>query len=1423
MVSMNILMNYKHFLKAVSYVDQQFFSKPYSITPIIERWFNQLAMIELDDGRLIHLSNKIALKHVDIFLDETLVSKQDLALLFKYRSNESQFDKEMGGLEKEIQTLKEEINNSHKNETRLTQKLNELEIQFKQLNTDKLKANHLFQAIIKTGKTVLNKQALETYYGSKIRKIIYKPNHGLTHSVRVAHYINTIHAFKNQYEKESIELTDKDREKLQYMMLFSVVGRQDESGFNDTKARSVYQEFRVTSGLEFKLYAKQHLTHLYNNDIKALYRDAIIVQLMGYSDIEKSIADKPELSALFIDYVIEMEHQLNREISEEQALLLINQKKYSLNELFPLGRIRNTADAKLHMMNKAHALDLIRCYPLNALTENGPETLPVINDYLTLSGFYAHSDATRLESVFKILRYSFDTLALTGQNSSFGLLSENEFQMQKESILFDIQKIKEQFTDPLDPDIKEELLKQAKKNEPLLKKYWLYQENEESKFLTSYRNVLILNQIACRLTDAPRLQSQNSMFHFQHADKEAPHLIDHHKNAVNLLNALQSITPIPGVSKVTFPVISEVFHDRSQNKVTLVFDELEQVTEFNETYSSLFHSQLLSTVNSKGQYLITFNRMHYLKLLNDKLIEFKKVTIPKKIDLNLSFIDNHGNLEALQLITESRGLARLISTTPLNGENFPDYDYFLRALDNPIEERYTAQLKEFDNFPLELDRYYDPRNAENYPRVRNNSESPEVRFQEPITHSQKLTDKRADGWILGKPGRQKNTIFTKKLSHSLLPPHGKVKAFTGYPGKKNHFFPIGILSDLNQVDLKDERYVWTEGMDTFVKIWIRNTEHLNKKLYSLLNAKLDSQGNPIKSTVTNDVLLEQSKLQQFSTADALIEHLKNTHTLLIKKLNNKFFRPTGLAIQNFKNLLDQEKRVYLRYFDSFPQLRIQLEDSYHILEHRLNEETKRKHPKYAISLQKLIQHQRNTPGITTHNEILAGNTKKAVRAFYASKDQLFDRLNLAYHALEIKKKYDYQVPLLILSEDKLPYHYTEAMIKVDLKNAYQLLQQDKFPYDRTLEVAYVLGPDGHALFDKGKPVFKRTADNRVVHEPKDLNYQQELLVNLFQIGLPEITQIKQLSTKNKLKEQDLNLAIDTIISDMNVLGGLASEMKLIEEQFTNQSNVEKQQAFFLREVALGHTSLLKILLENKEFQLSLPLLNRALTITKNNKNLELETFLLQNANLSSQKIPSHIVSDQESLNTFLLLKEFKQDSIAESYLNSKETLHNPKCLDELAVKCKQSIDEIKQHSCGFNDNITADYCETLLAEIELHKDNYLVLSMHWSKMQAILEAITSPEMIAVKEQISRLETMSSWFFSAGSHQKANRIRNALSQVPLLERAHVFTNTKNSACYEVQIALASHRISWTNPLNADNGIDQENASKSFQDIAKKFKR
>jgi hypothetical protein len=91
--------------------------------------------------------------------------------------------------------------------------------------------------------------------------IIYRPNHGLAHTVRGAFYVPYIldyyanHAVDDQFKNYCKTLTRDELIKIQKALLFVVSGRESDLGFSDNP--SIYMGYRKRCGEQFVEFAKQ--------------------------------------------------------------------------------------------------------------------------------------------------------------------------------------------------------------------------------------------------------------------------------------------------------------------------------------------------------------------------------------------------------------------------------------------------------------------------------------------------------------------------------------------------------------------------------------------------------------------------------------------------------------------------------------------------------------------------------------------------------------------------------------------------------------------------------------------------------------------------------------------------------------------------------------------------------------------------------------------------------------------------------------------------------------------------------------------------------------------------------------------------------------------------------------------------------------
>lgn len=96
-------------------------------------------------------------------------------------------------------------------------------------------------------------------------KTIYRPNHGLNHTLCSFKLAPLVAKYYEQYSNHSdfFKFSNEDIAKIQVALLFFVVGRENEMGFQDNPV--IYSRFRKKSADAFKQYSTRHLMHLFKS------------------------------------------------------------------------------------------------------------------------------------------------------------------------------------------------------------------------------------------------------------------------------------------------------------------------------------------------------------------------------------------------------------------------------------------------------------------------------------------------------------------------------------------------------------------------------------------------------------------------------------------------------------------------------------------------------------------------------------------------------------------------------------------------------------------------------------------------------------------------------------------------------------------------------------------------------------------------------------------------------------------------------------------------------------------------------------------------------------------------------------------------------------------------------------------------------
>ncbi|TNF69357.1 MAG: hypothetical protein EP298_04250 [Gammaproteobacteria bacterium] len=1320
------------FIKAVEYADEHYFSKPYAITPVADRWFNQLAVIRFKSGKVIQVSSA---DYVDIFVEDKKIPQDQIRLARNYYSERKKLNQALSDLKIEKKNLEIKNQDQTNIDEKIVQKTSELE----QFDENKKEAKELYNLIVEKGRSAIAKDALEEKFG-EINEIMYRPNHGLTHSVRAAYYVTALHAFrqstKHQYNLDHIQV-----QKLQLMMLFSVVGRKDETGFADTgnniTGNETYAGFRTESGRAYLKYCQTHAIDLYNNDRVKMYRDSIIVELMGYSSIGDAVR-RGKIPEVLVDFFLSENQDKNR----DQAIEAIKNKTspYHLEKLYPTGSQECLeADKMLAMMRDAHQLDLTRCYGLYPNKLGASNSIGIINSYLFDSGFFDTKAGEQLseESInlfFKLMRYNFDSFKATGQSAAFDLISMELFEKHKVLFLQALQNISDRFHN-ITQEQKEELLDEAYKFYKDNKKGLILKENaSEEEVLTQYRHDKLLSAITTHITgrydtlemteavekgqvllepgvlyikpgensfkymtlgmnapvevqktDYKLLATKDISTYENIASEEVKPLIfdiaakrvdiliserlnynkqtltfqntqangktDHRRNATEVVAALRDVAlPFDSVYKASLPLVSAVSQLKLENQTQLFFKTESEAGKFKLTYARLYPGSKFEEESFNARRKLTIDSDHFKQIKEGKLVTFERVSVPKKITRDDDLVDENGRLECLNLIQDSQALVRLTSTTALNGEAFPDYKYLFNALERPWQERYVPGFSKLDGIDqVNREVYHHPVTRKIYER-KLTLNTTDIQYQLPLTQPENFEEKK-DSWaIREKRDAEKNTIYTKKLAHSLLPPNGMISPFGGFTSKAAIYFPIGILSDIRQVDLKGERYVWPQNMETVQKRWLRGSNAQTKTIAALLGMQateenhqvIFAQGHQQRPQVT--ILENEKVLINQGNYKKLFEAILKKAKLIVDILDNKHYHADDQLLNDFRSAVGQQaelmidmiilaelkridnveptieeihdfkKQIVQGKFPSTLKLIVELEKFYGELSQRFEKASHQMVDKHAVSLEKLVEIQKKhiqkkeeeqSVPLGKHNEILASNTKSALRALYAPSDTLLSRLNLAYHALLIKNEYQYDVPLLVLSKVQQPYHYTEAKIKQDLKDTIHHIKNSDFPFE----------------------------------QGKDASLQKALLLDIFKLAKPEITDLSQLA---QIDGQDIDSTINIILDKMDCIGSLKREKLRMDKILCQESNnAEEKRELFLRLASLGHASLLNHMLEHKDFSVEEKDLEEAIKRAELNKNNDAFELLgsYKNNFVICEKIKSSCITAQQNLENITQLFE----------------------------------------------------------------------------------------------------------------------------------------------------------------------------------------
>ena len=163
-------------------------------------------------------------------------------------------------------------------------------------------------------------------------------------------------------------------------------------------------------------------------------------------------------------------------------------------------------------------------------------------------------------------------------------------------------------------------------------------------------------------------------------------------------------------------------------------------------------------------------------------------------------------------------------------------------------------------------------------------------------------------------------------------------------------------------------------------------------------------------------------------------------------------------------------------------------------------------------------------------------------------------------------------------------------------------------------------------------------------------------------------------------------------------------------------------------------------------------------------------------------------------------------------------------LVDLGIKAQyESLKKgFESFSMGKNDLEMKKYLDDCdRATILNGKPDIELMKAQIKSMNTMLDGLKeSKETAEVKAIVNEFDKQSRWN-PIGMGQKARRIEDAMAKVPIEERVNLL-QSKHSAVSDVLKAIASHRISFIDPLNQDKKISPEKAASSFTAFKEKFK-
>ncbi len=739
----------------------------------------------------------------------------------------------------------------------------------------------------------INIEKLKSTYPSVI-KIVHRQNHGLPHSVRAAGYIPILHEMYAANNKTGlhVQLSDKEIESLQLMMLFSVAGREDETGFHDKRRKDafLYQSYRSVDAIEFIRYVNDnwdnHYSHIYNSKEEA-YQAAYIVELMGYHEMPdpNKIIPPPIFTILAKGFSPENFTALKEYIKTYPCNRLNAYTDEELKSFFsekPITLTSERSSCYLNYMNGAHGIDLMRCYKTgNALTS--------IKD----------NSGTMFTMLFSAYAHVFNAINYRGQfgRESIGGKVIDLFMMSR-SMLNTFGEPTTTYTEQ-DPIKLQELRGNADALEIFLtnhlgKSYYDFKNSDKMTFRIDGKDVEqtfqqwldsmhfaneILNDIgfpggkveldhiaqflpryiSMNLLKQGSFQYSAGKFDFcqyhEYADLRDEFRDTDKEVEYTMLGVDNSPRPEQLQTK-QFKLDSVIFRQEAINQIEALCQDgvaiIRQGDKVNVEFSNkqiakavleaLRKFDIISTIPThspetepNGSVSAAFSNEEY-QAIKPYLI-FREVKPPKTVSVEESLVNEQGKLSVISLIetANAAGCNHNALVDPQYG--LSGVKWFFDQMENPSTNRDIKETTMTDEMRKEI------KVKGITPIHRKLKKHKDVKKQEPLTENPPLSEY----WTKeGRPiarevnqlrGAPKNSIFLKKTSWTVLA--NRQRTFPGFARLPP--FPVCIISDINKMHTHGERYIWNIDAHSNNKFWVGGNLRTNDSYTGITLPELQSE------------------------------------------------------------------------------------------------------------------------------------------------------------------------------------------------------------------------------------------------------------------------------------------------------------------------------------------------------------------------------------------------------------------------------------------------------------------------------------------------------------------------------------------------------------------------------------------------------